>query len=89
MFADLKGRVTYMCPKESEKGNKYRVVKLLQMNKVGDGQTVSVRVWDESLEFEVGNDCVILDCVINPTIMGNKPGHSVDKWGDDSFVKGK
>ena len=82
MIADIKGTVTNVVSKTTDAGNDYRVVKVLQMDKQGNGFTVAVRVWDANIIAEVGNELTLRNFSVVAYLNKNKAGLSVDKWSD-------
>jgi len=86
MVVSMRGTVTYIEERSTASGNKYRTVKVLQMDKEGNGATVVVRVWDNSLNYTVGKDCKIDDVSVSAYLNKGKAGMSVDRWGDRSKV---
>lgn len=84
MMCDVKGKITFVEKKVTKDNQPYNVVKVMQADKVGNVETVAVRIFAPDLiakGFEVGKDIVFTDIKVKAYKSGaDRAGLSVDKW---------
>ncbi|OOP55203.1 MAG: hypothetical protein AYP45_16105 [Candidatus Brocadia carolinensis] len=69
MLAKISGRVTNIKEEKTKTGKTYCVVKVMQLDKEGDGKTIPVKFWDIKKVSEIKKDAMIeIEVRVEPAI---------------------
>lgn len=69
MLAKISGRVTNIKEEKTKTGKTYCVVKVMQLDKEGNGQTIPVKFWDIKKVSEIKKDAMIeIEVRVQPAI---------------------
>ncbi|TVL98651.1 MAG: hypothetical protein CV087_20920 [Candidatus Brocadia sp. WS118] len=69
MLAKISGRVTNIKEEKTTKGKPYCVVKVMQLDKEGNGQTIPVKFWDIKKVSEIKKDAMVeIEVRVQPAI---------------------
>lgn len=59
MLAKISGRVTNIKEEKTKTGKTYCVVKVMQLDKEGNGETIPVKFWDVKKVMDIKKDAMI------------------------------
>lgn len=69
MLAKISGRVTNIKEEKTKTGKTYCVVKVMQVDKEGNGETIPVKFWDIKKVSEIKKDAMIeVEVRVQPAI---------------------
>lgn len=69
MLAKISGRVTNIKEEKTKTGKTYCVVKVMQLDKEGNGQTIPVKFWDIKKVSEIKKDAMVeIEVRVQPAI---------------------
>lgn len=69
MLAKISGRVTNIKEEKTKTGKTYCVVKVMQLDKEGNGQTIPVKFWDVKKVSEIKKDAMVeIEVRVQPAI---------------------
>lgn len=69
MLAKISGRVTNIKEEKTKTGKTYCVVKVMQLDKEGDGKTIPVKFWDIKKVMDIKKDAMIeIEVRVEPAI---------------------
>lgn len=69
MLAKINGRVTNIKEEKTKTGKTYCVVKVMQLDKEGNGQTIPVKFWDIKKVAEIRKDAMVeIEVRVQPAI---------------------
>lgn len=69
MLAKINGRVTNIKEEKTKTGKTYCVVKVMQLDKEGNGQTIPVKFWDIKKVAEIKKDAMVeIEVRVQPAI---------------------
>jgi len=69
MLAKISGRVTNIKEEKTKTGKTYCVVKVMQLDKEGNGETIPVKFWDAKKVMDIKKDAMVeIEVRVQPAV---------------------